>query len=60
METVKQKRNETNGTGNHTQNIDSADHAACCAGLNCSFKYERPQRLNQLLSEHMSDSERAY
>ena len=23
------KRNETNGTGNHTQNIDSADCAAC-------------------------------
>ena len=23
------KRNETNGTGNHTQNIDSADRAAC-------------------------------
>ena len=51
------KRNETNGTGNHTQNIDSA---ACCAELDCIFKYETPQRLNQLLSERMSDSERAY
>jgi len=28
-----QKRNETNGTGNHTQNIDSVDLAACQSGV---------------------------
>jgi len=39
------KRNQWNRKPHPKYWFWSADHAACCAGLNCSFKYERPQRL---------------